>query len=194
VSLFLDLGTGAGLAGSTGVRPYLPPLAVGALAGADAGIDFEGTDWSFLESPAFLLGVLALAVVAYLLERSGGGERRRLAQLLSAALGVVLGALLFAGAMADGGEPAWIGLVAGPLCALLAWWAVGGIIERARSRLEGGAAALLSVYADVAAVLIAVLAVFLPPVSFAVLIVFVVLLLRTRGREDEKYAGLRILR
>jgi hypothetical protein len=194
VSLFLDLGTGAGLAGSTGVRPYLPPLAVGALAGADAGIDFEGTDWSFLESPAFLLAVLALAVVAYVLERSDSDDRRRPAQLLSAVLGVVLGALLFAGAMADGGEPAWIGLVVGPLCALLAWWAVGGLVERARGRLEGGAAALLSVYADVAAVLIAVVAVFLPPVSFVVLIAFAVLLVRARGREDEKYAGLRILR
>ena len=61
-------------------------------------------------------------------------------------------------------------------------------------RLEGGAAALLSVYADVAAVLIAVVAVFLPPVSFVVLIAFAVLLVRARGREDEKYAGLRIMR
>ncbi len=194
MSLFLDLGTGSGLAGSTGVRPYLPPLAVGALASADAGIDFEGTDWAFLESPPFLLAVLALAVVAYLLERSGREDRRRPAQLLSALLGVVLGALLFAGAMADGGEPAWIGLVAGPLCALLAWRAVGGLVERARSRLDAGAAALLSVYADAAAVLIAVAAVFLPPVSFLVLIAFVVLLVRAGRRADEKYAGLRILR
>ena len=194
MSLFLDLGTGAGLAGSTGVRPYLPPLAVGALASANAGIDFDGTDWSFLESPPFLLAVLALAVVAYVLERSGRDERRRPAQLLSAVLGVVLGALLFAGALADGGEPAWIGLVAGPLCALLAWRAVGGMVERARGRLDAGAAALLSVYADVAAVLIAVAAVFLPPVSFLVLIAFAVLLVRAGRREDEKYAGLRILR
>ena len=49
-------------------------------------------------------------------------------------------------------------------------------------------------YADVAAVLIAVAAVFLPPVSFLVLIAFVVLLVRAGRRADEKYAGLRILR
>ena len=52
----MDIGTGAGLAGATGVRPYLPPLPTGALRGADTGIDFDGTDWSFLESPVFLGG------------------------------------------------------------------------------------------------------------------------------------------
>ena len=74
MSLFLDIGTGAGLAGATGVRPFLPPLLAGALARGDVGIDFDGTDWSFLESPAFLLAVLALAVLAYGVERSGANR------------------------------------------------------------------------------------------------------------------------
>ena len=199
MSLFLDIGTGAGLSSSTGVRPYLPPLAVGALASADAGIDFDGTDWSFLEKAPFLAAVLALGLIAYGLERSaanrsGANSRRREIQVLSGILGVVFGALLFAGALADGGEPAWIGLVVGPLCALLAWRAVGGLVERARGRLEGGAAALLTLSTDLGAVLLAVVAVFLPPVSFLALIAFVVLLVGARRREGEKYAGLRILR
>ncbi len=70
MSLFLDIGTGAGLAGATGVRPFLPPLLAGALARGDVGIDFDGTDWSFLESPAFLAAVLVLALASYALDRA----------------------------------------------------------------------------------------------------------------------------
>jgi hypothetical protein len=191
VSVFLDTTTGMGLAGATGVRPYLPPLLAGALARGDIGIDFDGTDWRFLESTGFLLGVLAVGVVAYLLERSDAG---RAVEIFSGVLGIVLGALLFAGALADGGTDAWIGLIAGPVCAFLGWQAVGGLVERARRRLEGGAAALMTAYADGAALLLAAIAVFLPPVSILVIAAFVLLLVRGREREGEKYAGLRILR
>jgi hypothetical protein len=191
VSVFLDTTTGMGLAGATGVRPYLPPLLAGALARGDIGIDFDGTDWRFLESTGFLLGVLAVGVIAYLLERSEAG---RAVEVFSGVLGIVLGALLFAGALADGGTDAWIGLIAGPVCAFLGWQAVGGLVERARRRLEGGAAALMTAYADGAALLLAGLAVFLPPVSILAIAAFVLLLVRGREREGEKYAGLRILR
>jgi hypothetical protein len=197
--LFFDIGTGAGLAGATGVRPFLPPLLAGTLARGDAGIDFEGTDWSFLESPGFLFGLLVLVVLAYAAERSGSnrappaGDRSALA-IAEGVIGLVLGALLFAGAMADGGEQSWIGLVAGPVCAALGWLAVGGLLDRARARLQGGAATLLGVYAEVAALLIAAAAIFLPPVSYLVLVAFVVLLFGGRRREGQKYAGLRVLR
>jgi hypothetical protein len=198
MSLFMDIGTGAGLAGATGVRPYLPPLLTGALARADAGIDFDGTDWSFLESPIFLAAVLGLGVAGYLIERRDAGPQapagRSPVELFAGIAGIVLGALLFAGALADGGEEGWIGLVLGPLCAALGWLAVGGLVERARRRLEGGAAALMTVYADIAALVLAAIAIFVPPLSFLALIGFVVLLLGGRRREDEKYAGLRILR
>jgi hypothetical protein len=191
VSVFLDTTTGMGLAGATGVRPYLPPLLAGALARGDIGIDFDGTDWRFLESTGFLLGVLAVGVVAYMLERTDTG---RAVEIFSGALGVVLGAMLFAGALADGGTDAWPGLIAGPICALLGWLAVGGLIERARRRLEGGAAALMTAYADGAALLLAAIAVFVPPVSILAIVAFVVLLLGGKRREGEKYAGLRVLR
>jgi Domain of unknown function (DUF4126) len=199
MSLFLDIGTGAGLAGATGVRPFLPPLLAGALARGDDGIDFDGTDWSFLESPGFLLAVLALAVVAYLAERSGAGRAppgggRGPVAVASGVIGLVLGALLFAGALADGGEASWIGLVAGPVCAALGWLAVGGLVDRARARLEGGAATLVGVYAEAASLVLAALAIVVPPVSYLVLVLFVVLLLGGRRREGEKYAGLRVLR
>jgi Domain of unknown function (DUF4126) len=191
MSVFLDTTTGIGLAGATGVRPYLPPLLAGGLARGDLGIDFDGTDWRFLESTGFLLAVLAAGVIAYLAERS---QRRRAIEIFSGLAGVVLGALLFAGALADGGAESWPGLVAGAICALLGWRAVGGLIERARARLEGGAAALLTAYADGAALALAAIAIFLPPVSILAIAAFVFLLVGARRREGEKYAGLRILR
>jgi hypothetical protein len=199
VSVFLDTTTGIGLAGATGVRPYLPPLLAGGLARGDTGIDFDGTDWRFLESTGFLLAVLAVGVVAYLVERSDGGRRpppgsRNLAEIVSGVVGLVLGALLFAGALADGGSASWPGLVDGPICALLGWRAIGGLVERARQRLEGGAAALLTAYADGLALVLAALAIFLPPVSILFIAAFIVLLVGGRRREGEKYAGLRILR
>jgi Domain of unknown function (DUF4126) len=191
VSVFLDTTTGMGLAGATGVRPYLPPLLAGGLARGDIGIDFDGTDWRFLESTGFLLAVLAVAVLAYMLERGGQG---RAVEIVSGVLGVVLGGLLFAGALADGGSEAWPGLIGGTICALLGWRAIGGVVERARRRLEGGAAALLTVYADGAALLLAAVAVFIPPLSILAIAGFVVLLFGGRRREGEKYAGLRVLR
>src|SRR3954449_7154971 len=69
IALFMDIGQGAGTAGATGVRPFLPALLIGALARGDSGIDFDGTDYSFLESEWFLLVVLLLAVATYAANR-----------------------------------------------------------------------------------------------------------------------------
>src|SRR6266511_1569745 len=124
MSLFLDIGTGAGLSSATGVRPYLPPLLAGGLARGDVAIDFDGTDFSFLESTGFLAAVVVVGVVAFLVERSGTNrEGRGPAEILAGVLGLALGGLLFAGALADNGHDAWVGLGFGPLCAALGWLA-----------------------------------------------------------------------
>jgi Domain of unknown function (DUF4126) len=192
MSVFMDTTTGMGLSGATGVRPYLPPLLAGALARGDTGIDFDGTDWRFLESTWFLLVVLAVGVIAYLAERSEANQRS--VELVSGVVGVVLGAMLFAGALADGGSESWPGLVGGVICAALGWRAIGGLIERTRDRLDGSAAALLTAYADGVALLLAAIAIFVPPASILAIAAFVVLLFARRRREGEKYAGLRVLR
>jgi hypothetical protein len=177
----LDIGQGAGLAGASGVRPFLPPLLAGALARGDIGLDFDGTGWHFLESPAFLLVVLVLAVAAYVAERAGV-ERRRLS-LATTVLAAVLGALLFAGSLAEGGDlTPVVGLVAGVACVALARAGVGGLLDRAAGRL------------DQSALVLAAIAIFVPPVSYLALVAFVVLLVRGRRDGDRKYAGLRILR
>jgi 4-amino-4-deoxy-L-arabinose transferase-like glycosyltransferase len=109
-------------------------------------------------------------------------------------LALALGGLLFAGALADNGHETWIGLLLGPFCAVLGWVAIGGLVERVRNRLEPDQAALLTAYADGAALVLAALAVFVPPLGYLAIPGFVLLLLGGRRREGEKYAGLRILR
>ena len=203
MSLFLDIGTGTGLASSTGVRPYLPPLLVGGLARGDVGIDFDGTDFTFLESTAFLAAVVVVGVGAFLVERSAArraaaSEGRRTARdpfdVLAGLIGMGLGALLFAGALADNGHEVWIGVLFGPFCAVLGWIAIGGLVERVRTRLEPDQAALLTAYADGAALLLAAIAVFVPPLGYLAIPAFALLIVRGRRREGQKYAGLRILR
>lgn len=202
MSLFLDIAQGAGLASATGVRPFLPPLLAGALARGDLGVDFDGTDYSFLESPAFLAVVLALAVGAYAVERArAGGERARQGDrardpvaAATAMLAVALGGLLFAGSLAEADAEAWPGLLGGAACALLGVVAVGGLLARARGRLDEGAAVLLPVWADLAALALAGVAVLFPPAALLGVAALGYLTLAARRGEAQKYEGLRILR
>jgi hypothetical protein len=187
-----DIGQGAGLAGATGVRPFLPPLLAGALASADAGIDFDGSSFEFLEQPVFLGAVLLLTIASYGAERSGAN--RELVARGTGLLALVLGALLFAGVLDAEGHATWPGLIAGVACSALAWVAVGSLMDRVRRRLDEGAAALVPVYADVAALVLTAVAVFVEPASFLALAAFVALLFGGRREQGRKYAGLRILR
>jgi hypothetical protein len=133
-------------------------------------------------------------VLAYVLDRRGGGGPRDPATLLLAGVALVLGALLFAGSLAEGDHESWPGIVAGVACAALGYAAVAMLFARARRRLEGGAAGLLSVYADAIALGLAALAIALPPVGLVALVAFAVLLVRGRASGDRKYEGLRVLR
>ena len=197
MSLAFDIGQGAGLAGATGVRPFLPPILTGALASGDIGVDFDGTSFDWVESPGFLAAVLALAVLFYALERQAAprptGERSPI-HAAGAVLAMALGAVLFGASLAEGGETEWPGVIAGILCAFLGFVTVAMLFARARARLQGGAAALLNVYADATALVIAALSILFPPLGYAVLVGFLVLLVRAGRGGDQKYEGLRILR
>src|SRR5437763_1514620 len=198
MSLFLDIGEGAGLAGASGVRPFLPPLLAGALARGDHGIDFDGSKYHFLESTWFLLLVLVLAVIAYGLERREGPAEQTgpgaaadptrtgrvaadVVERLMLVVALVLGALLFAGTLAGDGQTSWWGIVAGVACAALGYLAVAVLFARARRPLTGGAAALINAYADAIALGLAGLSIAVPVLGFASLAAFVFLIVRSRG-------------
>jgi cytochrome bd-type quinol oxidase subunit 2 len=195
MSLVLDIGQGAGLAGSSGVRPYLPPLLAGALARGNVGLDFSGTSYSFLERPWWLALMFALAVLSYLLERRRpGAASSRQVELILGILGLVFGALLFAGSLADEHYTSWPGLIGGAACAALGFAAVIGLLRRTRRRLDESAASFLTAYADLISLALAGLAILFPPISFLALAGFVLLLIVGRRASGQKYEGLRILR
>jgi hypothetical protein len=198
----MDIGQGAGTAGASGVRPFLPVLLTGALARGDDGIDFSGTDYRFLESQWFLLVVLLVAVGVYALNRRSevaGGGSQELVERGVAVIGIVFGALLFAGSLADDGHTSWWGLIAGAACAALGYLALATLFGRARARVAsqngaGGAASLIDIYAEAIALALAALSIFVEPVGYAALVVFAFLVVRSRREGAQKYGGLRILR
>jgi hypothetical protein len=193
VRLLLDILQGAGLAGAAGIRPFLPALVAGALATRDLGVDFDGTSFAFLESPAWLLTIVVALIAAVVAQRRGLGDDERVGAALQG-VGIGLGALLFAGTLDDRYDVWWPGLLAGAACAALAGAAVRSLLSRVRARLDASARAALPAYADGSSGLLAALAIAVPPVSVLALGFLAVLLRRGRRREGEKYAGLRILR
>jgi hypothetical protein len=87
-------------------------------------------------------------------------------------------------------------MVAGVACAALGYFAVAALFSRARRRVSdsGGAIALLDAYADAIALVLAGLSILFPPLAFVALVVFLVLIVRSRGEGAQKYEGLRSLR
>ena len=191
MKLALDIMQGMGVSAATGVRPFLPTLLVGALAADDLGVNFSGTDFAFLESGWFLLVIVVALVITTLfrtrLETPAGDAAL-------SGIGLGLGALLFAGTLADHYSTWWPGIIGGLICAFIAQQGTRSLFTRTRARLDAEAAGALFLYAEAAALLIAGLAVLIPPVSIIVVLFFIWLRVGGTRREGEKYAGLRILR
>jgi hypothetical protein len=192
----LDILTGIGLASAAGIRPFLPGLAAGAFAAADLTIDFGGTDLAFLEGTGWLLALVIALIVLVLVQRAQGAERVETGPIGTVVLVISagVGALLFAGALADHSDVWWPGLIGGVLFAVLASTATRDLLRRTRARLDDEAAAALDVYAQGVGLLTAVVAILAPPLSLVVVGGLIWLLAGSRRRSGEKYAGLRILR
>jgi hypothetical protein len=195
MKLVLDILQGLGLASATGLRPFMPALLAGALASQDVGLDFDGTEFAFLESPWWLLAlVIALVVTVFVrqqLERGPG-------EAALSGLGIGLGALLCAASIDDRHATWWYGLILGAAIAYLASSVSRQLFARVRARFSSAgdaqAAAALPFYGEAAGLVVAGAAVLFPPLSLVAIGFLIALLVTGRRRSDQKYAGLRILR
>lgn len=189
-----DIFQGIGIAVAIGIRPFVPSIAVGLLAAGGVELQFEHTEFAFLQHVPFLLVMVVLAALTVLFEYEPARRSLPWPRVL-VACSLVLGALFFGAALAQDGHPPWPGYAGGVLCAAIAVAASRPFLERLRSRLDAGTAAVgVPVLADGSALLIAVASVLAPPLGLVALIAMVWLLVAGRRREASKYAGLRILR
>jgi uncharacterized membrane protein len=194
--LAFDIFQGIGVAAAVGIRPFLPSLVTGALAAGNVELSYKHTDFAFLAQPVFLL-IMLLGVVALT-----GLERRYARQTeeprwLTYGLAVVslaLGALFFGAELARAHDPVVIGLVAGVLCAAVGVLATRPLLARVRARLDADAIGALPLITEATATLGAALSIVAPPIGVILLLALLWLLIAGRGRDQQKYAGLRILR
>jgi hypothetical protein len=195
MKLALDILQGLGLASAAGLRPFLPALLAGALASGDVGLDFDGTQFAFLESPVWLLAlVIALIASVFirpLLEKPSG-------EAALSGIGIGLGALLCAASIDDRHATWWYGLIIGALVAYLASTVSRAIFGRVRARFasagDSQAAAALPFYGEATGLVVAGASILFPPLALVAIGFLIALLITGRRRGDQKYAGLRILR
>lgn len=195
--LVIDIFQGVGIAAAIGIRPFLPSAAAGGLAAAGAEIGFGHTSYSFLAAAPFLLVMVICAVVLIVANREPwqSALHGRTGAAILALVALALGALFFAGALAHGHHVAWPGLIGGVLCAGVGLLASRPFLRRLEARLKAAdATGGLALVAEGSALVAVVLSVVVPFFGAVVLIALLVLLLRGRGADDAKFAGLRVLR
>jgi hypothetical protein len=196
MDFLFDLLQALGVGAAIGIRPGLAVLLVGLLAGANLGVDFDGTDYAFLEETPFLFGVLVLVAGTDVLRRRLGPEmtERGVGLAVFAAISVCLAILVGAGTMADRDFSIPAGVLAAGLAAVLGFFAARSLFARVRRRLDPHAQGALPVYGEGAGLVAAGLSILFPPLAIPILLGLVWLLAGGRRRDGEKYAGLRVLR
>lgn len=209
MDLVLAICQGLGLALAVGIGGPIAALFAAMMGSLKVGFNPEGTDYSFVTATWFLVTLLAVVVIIVL---ARGRELARTPVLLLLA---AIGAVVFAASLAEEGYAAWPGLIAGALVAgataMVAGETLDGAIARAKAAgagrgglgrdagdgtttPEADAANALVVGFTVAGVVVAALALLVPPVSVVVAVALVALALGRRRKAGEKYEGLRILR
>jgi uncharacterized membrane protein len=193
-----DIFQGIGIAVALGIRPFFPSLAAGLLGAAGAEIHFDHTSYSFLQDIPFLfaMAVLGCGVLVYEAGLFNNDlEKRTWSDGLMTVAALILGALFFGANLCREGHAAWPGFIAGVVCVVIGVLASRPFLLRLRSRLDAEAATIgIPLIAEGTALLTAILSILAPPVGLIALIAAIILIIRGRGRDDAKYAGLRILR
>src|SRR5437763_11249296 len=147
--LAFDIFQGLGIAAAAGIRPFLPALVTGALAAGNIQIDFMGTNYAFLEGTPFLFAVLVASCVLAVAEwRWRSQADRRGVVMVLVVISLVMGAILFAGALSQDEHTVWPGWVAGALCALIGALATVPLMRRVLARLDAEAAGATALFAD----------------------------------------------
>lgn len=197
-SLVFMIGLGLGLGIAAGLRPFLPALLAGALGSAGAlGVKLAPGSYSFLQAGWWMVAAAAALLIVYVIQLRLGAERFDAGApgAALAGIGIGVGALLFAGTLCAHGKTAWPGLIGGAAAALLAQSVARPIVSGARGRLSDRTARqALTVYLDLAALLLAALVCLLHPLGYVAVLLFAWLaFVRWRRGESGRYAGLRIL-
>jgi hypothetical protein len=191
MDLFLAICQGLGLALAAGIGGMLALLLMSVLAHVDVGWDLDGTDFEWFASEWFVAVLFGLNVVAFLLARGALPRGATRGALLGAV--TALGAVAFAGSLAEETSTWWPGLAAGAAAAAAAGIVAGSIVSGAAKRSEDTAGTLTLIAAGAGALLVLV-SLFLPPLSILAAAGLAVLAVGRRRRAEQKYEGLRSLR
>ena len=123
----------------------------------------------------------------------GAAVPQSVSRLVVVIAAVPIGVLVCAAALQGADEDVWPAIPAGGLAALIGAFVASGVVAGASRRPEAsppGVALLVTL----AAVALAIVSLFLPPISLVALAALGWLIIARRGREDRKHEGLRVLR
>ena len=191
MDLFLAICQGLGLALAAGIGGMLALLLMSVLAHVDVGWNLDGTDFEWFASEWFVAVLFGLNVIAFLFARGSLPKGAAHGALLSVI--IALGAVAFAGSLAEETSTWWPGLAAGAATAAGATLIAEQVLAGATARSEETAGTLTLMAAGAGALLV-VASLFLPPVSLLAAAGLAVVAAGRRRRAGEKYEGLRSLR
>lgn len=188
---FLAICQGLGLALAAGIGGMLAILLMSVLAHVDVGWDLDGTDFDWFEAAWFIPILFGLNVLAFLYAR--GSLPKAAARGALVGIVTLLGAVAFAGSLAEETSAWWPGLAAGAAVAALSFLVADDFLAGATAR-SAETAGTLTLMVAAAGLVLVLAALFVPPASLLAAAGLAALAAGRRRRAEQKYEGLRSLR